>query len=208
LQLITNDSHQHETVLNGLDDITDLISLYSDVEREYLRKDESAVEKNFARKLEALYVHVLEFLVKAACYFDLNTAQRLVRNLPKLDDWDFLIRKIRESNEVCQRLANASAMEDQRIGTKTLVDIMERQRTSIQDLVDSLKRQSDENTNVINWVSTIAVQSDHSIVRQKLGAHYADSGQWLRPEYESWKENSEKPTFWLCGSGERSISVD
>jgi hypothetical protein len=101
-------------------------------------------------------------------------------------------------------LANASAVEDQRNRTKTLLHILGQQRSSIQDLANSLKRESDKNSTIISWVSAIEVQSDHSIVRQKLGSHYADSGQWLRPQYESWKANAAKPTFWICGSGERS----
>jgi hypothetical protein len=145
---------------------------------------------------------VLDFLAKAACYFDLNTVQRLIRNVPRLDDWASQLRRIKEIDEVCQRLAARSAFEDQREGAKTLANILEQQRTSIQELAQILKVQFDNNTKVVKWISKIEVESDHSLIRQKLGTNYAESGQWLRPRYQSWMDPSSKPTFWLCGSCE------
>lgn len=185
--------------------MTDIISLYTGVDN-YLWGDMSHVKTNFAKKLEDLYLHVLEFLIKAACYFELSTTKRLVRNIPKLDDWDSQLRRIRAIDEGCQRLAATCAFEDHRQGLSNLADILEQQRTYIQELAQSLKNQFNDNLAVTKWVSDIDVEGDHSLVRQKLGSQYADSGQWLQPRYQRWMELAEKPTFWLCGSGEYQLN--
>jgi hypothetical protein len=114
--------------LKGLDKVTDIIALYSEVEEAYLRVAESTTRNAFAEKVATLYFHVLEFLFKATCYFDLTTPQRLIRNMPKLDDWDSDLKQISDLDESCRRL------EDQRKGSKILVDVLERLQASRQKL--------------------------------------------------------------------------
>jgi hypothetical protein len=84
---MANDSQQHEAALKGLDEITDIIDLYVGVEKEYLKLDESPRVKKFAEKLENLYIEILDYLASAACHFDRNTLERMVRNIPKIGGW-------------------------------------------------------------------------------------------------------------------------
>jgi hypothetical protein len=120
--------------LKGLDKVTDIIALYSEVEEAYPRVAESTTRNAFAEKVATLYFHVLEFLFKATCYFDLTTPQRVIRNVPKLDDWDSDLKQISDLDESCRRLAAALALEDQRKGSKNLVDVLERLQASRQKL--------------------------------------------------------------------------
>jgi hypothetical protein len=202
LQLITNDSQQHKAALEGLEKITDLIDLYAGVEDEYLGRDEfSPLQTKFAEKLEILYFEILEYLAKAACHFDRDTVQRMLRNIPKIDDWDGQVQKIMSSDEACRRFANKFDSQDQRMGTKTIKILLEEQGRKTTELLQEFGRRYDQNAEVISWVSPVEARNGHDQVREKLGSHYQNSGQWLRPKYEKWIASPDKPTFWLCGSG-------
>ena len=54
---------------------------------------------------------------------------------------------------------------------------------------------------IMSWVSTADVENDHNQVRATLGWRYKNSGQWFRPFYDEWVASSDKPVFWLVGSG-------
>jgi hypothetical protein len=118
--------------LKGIDKITDIITVYSEVEEKYLHISESTAGNTFTQKMADLYFHVLQFLFKATCYFDLSTSQRVIRNMPKLDDWESDLHNIIDLDETCRRLAAALAQEDQRKGTKTLADVLGRLQISEQ----------------------------------------------------------------------------
>jgi len=194
LQLITNDSQQHKAALEGLEKITDLIDLYAGVEGEYLGQDESTLQTKFAEKLEIFYLEILEYLARAACHFDRDTVQRMLRNIPKIDDWDGQVQKITSSDEACRKIAN-------RLDSKKMKILLEEQVRKTNELRQEFSRRFNRDQEVISWVSPVVVESDHDQVRQKLGSHYQNSGQWLRPKYDKWLASPDKPTFWLCGSG-------
>jgi hypothetical protein len=187
--------------LKGLDLITDLVDLYKAVENISLRQDESRFMKKFTEKLENLYFEILHFLAKAARYFDLDTAQRLARNIPKIDDWDNELNKIKSSDEACQKFVNEFHWQEQRTDMKVITNLMQQQACATKKLLKEFSLQSDQSREIILWVSNVDVESDHSRVRRTLGAHYQNSGQWLRSRYRSWIASTGKPTFWLCGSG-------
>jgi hypothetical protein len=110
--------------------VTDIITLYSEIEEEYLHVAESPTKNTFAEKVASLYFRVLEFLFKATCYFDLTATQRVMRNVPKLDDWNSDLNTIRDLDESCRRLAAALTFEDQKKGSKTLAGVLERLEVS------------------------------------------------------------------------------
>ena len=184
-----------------MEEITDFIDLYAVVEKEYLKRDESTLIKKFKQKLENLYFEILDFLASAACHFDHNTLTRMLRNIPKIDDWEGRLRRVRELDTGCRKFATTIDSEYQRIGMKTMKDLLVEQTDTTNELLRAFRLQFNENTKIISWVSNVNAESDHDRVRKKLGSQYQNSGQWLRSWYSRWTESADKPTFWLYGSG-------
>lgn len=70
-------------MIRGLDEITTLIARYTEVEVIYLQREDTMLEEKFETCLISMYAKVLEFQVRANCYFKRNTFGRLVL-------WSFL----------------------------------------------------------------------------------------------------------------------
>jgi hypothetical protein len=200
-QLITNASEERESSLKGLELVADLVDLYSEVENIYLRQNESRLTKKFSEKLENLYFEILDFLARAACSFNLSTIKRLANGILKKEDWGEKLKSIKEADEDCRAFANAYHQQEQRTGILTITDLIQHQEASTRELLRKFNLQFGENEKIISWVSNIDVESVHALFRARLGSQYQNSGQWLRPRYRAWMESSEKPTFWICGSG-------
>lgn len=201
IQVVTNASEEREASLKGIELVADLVALYSDVENIYLRQNDSVLTKKFSKKLEFLYFEILDFLARAACSFDLSTIKRLAANVLKREDWDGKLKSIKEADEDCRAFANAYHQQEQRTGILTITDLIRRQEDSTRELLQKFNLQFGENEKIISWVSKIDVESAHGQVREKLGSQYQNTGQWLRPRYRAWMKSSDKPTFWICGSG-------
>jgi hypothetical protein len=181
--------------------VADLVDLYSDVERIYLQEHESKLAKKFSEKLEHLYFEILDFLARAACAFSLSTIKRLANEVLKREDWAEKLESIKKADEDCRKFADRYHDQQQRKGVLAITDLLRNQQDSIQLLLRYAKLLLGENEKIISWVSEIDVESAHGQVREKLGSRYQNSGRWLRSHYQTWLESSEKPTFWICGSG-------
>jgi hypothetical protein len=72
----------------------------------------------------------------------------------------------------------------------------------LQDFFDEEKsrRVAENKENVISWVSSKNVEVDHCTVREKLGEHYHNSGQWFKTYYDDWTLSPEISTLWVTGS--------
>lgn len=100
--------------------------------------------KKFTERLENLYFEILHFLAKAARYFDLDTAQRLARNIPKIDDWDSELNKIKSSNEACRDFVREMHWQEQRTGMEVITNLMLQQACATQKLLEEFSLQSDQ----------------------------------------------------------------
>jgi hypothetical protein len=201
LQFITGDSQERASALEGLALITDLVDLYSEVEKIYPRARESRLTKQFSEKLENLYFQILDFLARAACSFDQKTIKRVTVNILKIEDWGGKLDAIKASNKKCREFANEYHWLEQRTGMEVINNLMQQQTRAMQKLLMESKRERDENEKIILWMSDIDFEAAHGLRRDKLGERYQNSGQWLRPRYSAWLASTDKPTLWLCGSG-------
>jgi ppGpp synthetase/RelA/SpoT-type nucleotidyltranferase len=73
---------------------------------------------------------------------------------------------------------------------------------SLQDFLDDEKsrRAAENKGNIISWVSSKNVEFDHYTVRDKLGKHYHNSGQWFKTHYDDWILSPDISTLWVTGS--------
>ncbi|KAF7941076.1 hypothetical protein EAE99_000713 [Botrytis elliptica] len=113
LSLVSNDFEQNEALLEGLEKLSDIIARYTEVESVYLN---TAVAGDLDIQLELrvikLYACILKFQATAACYLSYSTLKRLMRNLPKLDDWTKLLTEVTSEDENCYRWVS---LQDSRV---------------------------------------------------------------------------------------------
>ncbi|KAF7927550.1 uncharacterized protein EAE98_005932 [Botrytis deweyae] len=113
LSLVSNDFEQNEALLEGLEKLSDIIARYTEVESVYLN---TAVAGDLDIQLELrvikLYTCILKFQATAACYLSYSTLKRLMRNLPKLDDWSKLLTEVTSEDENCYRWVS---LQDSRV---------------------------------------------------------------------------------------------
>lgn len=197
-QIIASDSEGNSAVLRGIEYVSKLISVYAGIENDCLHRDKIQTKDNFTKNVRNLYFHILEFLIKAVCHFSLNTSDRLVRNVLVVDKWQCLLQRIERANDICGQSIAFSLAKDQ----MTILQLVQWQEERLQILTRVIENKAIEHEKIVNWISDIDVASDHAQARQKLGANYAMSGQWLRPRYQEWLGHSDQPAFWKCGARE------
>ncbi|KAF7868766.1 uncharacterized protein EAF02_009502 [Botrytis sinoallii] len=104
LSLVSNDFEQNEALLEGLEKLSDIIARYTEVESVYLNTAVAGdVDIQLELRVIKLYACILKFQATAACYLSYSTLKRLMRNLPKLDDWSKLLTEVTSEDENCYR---------------------------------------------------------------------------------------------------------
>jgi hypothetical protein len=173
-QLITNDTEQLSTVIEGIEYITQVTKRYQIIES-HIRNTQ-----NFHNALQEaimkLYRSILEFQASAACYFSRKTLSRFLRNIPKLDDWTGMLKVIREADQNCNSFMQLQGTIELRKSSDEVSENVDR----ILKLTNT-ENQSYEKTavKIMRHVSSLPVEDYHVAVRRNLGPAYWQSGQWL-----------------------------
>ena len=165
---------------------------------------EDPLLRDFQEAVVLLYTKTLSFQAKAALYFDHATIRRVAGNIAKLRDWPSLEKEIKSQDETCMRLYSHIVSAEQRRGIQNLESAMETMTTKFNELLKHADRRQSEKANILDWLSTNRGDSDHEVVRMKLGTRYWESGRWLlqHPDYASWRTRTDTHgTLWLRGSG-------
>ena len=155
-----------------------------------------------------LYTKILSFQAKAALYFDHTTIRRVAGNVAKLRDWPSLEKEIKSQDEYCTKLCSQINCAEQSRGMQNLESAMETMTTKFDELLKDVDRRLSEKAHILDWLSTNRGDSDHEVVRMKLGTRYWESGRWLLqdPDYTSWRTKTDTHcTLWLQGSGASGI---
>ncbi|KAL2138568.1 hypothetical protein VTI28DRAFT_6589 [Corynascus sepedonium] len=210
VELIGNDKVEHDALLRGVDDVTDFVYIYWEVERRVAISRLTSLLKRFREILTELYLSILRFLAKASTALHRNTTIRTASNAFKRYDWASEVDDIKKLHQRCRYFAllSISKADDEklrRLIIEALDQGFEDSKRAIEELKRGLSIEHEKTLKVVNWVSTVNVQFEHQAVRDNLGDHYADrSGTWLREFVDEWMR-SEQPVFLLTGSGENSI---
>lgn len=73
--------------LEGLKLVGDVVGLYSGMRSDAIVQGDTNFTKKLAKKLENLYFEILDFLTRAACYFNGSTMKRFATAISKREDW-------------------------------------------------------------------------------------------------------------------------
>ena len=206
-----NDSAQNAAALEGLALIAPVIARYSEVEMIYLRESDVTLKNDFEKCLIELYTSILIYQISTACHCKRSTFTRFLRALPKMDDWDAMLRNVRVKDAACKAFTQIFDSRERRLTDTKLQNILSQQDEKMETALKMLRngakdREWEENLKILRWISEYIPGRDHHsiLVDNKLGTDYAGSGQWLfdHPKYVEWaaSEDTESSSFWLCGS--------
>jgi Cdc6-like AAA superfamily ATPase len=170
----------------------------------------------------ALYATVLKYQATAACHFGRKTLPRMFANIITANDWTGMLKQVRTADNNCQAfIAIKSTQEvlkqiqeipqgfDRELYKKWQQDKIrsdEILRQWINNRIEASEAHQEEIEKIISWISDVKVGQDHAALREKLGASYWNSGQWLlnpsegeQNHFENWKL-SRHGQLWLQGS--------
>ncbi|KAE8150275.1 hypothetical protein BDV25DRAFT_154691 [Aspergillus avenaceus] len=136
LLLVVQAGEQHETLLQGLEEISSLIPLLREIERSYLHSDgghdEKFVEK-FKDTLISLYSKILEFQARALCYLQKRSISQLFADMFKQDGWDKLLADINRLKSSTRDFRDAQRDAEIRARLDQMRTIQAWQTTSARD---------------------------------------------------------------------------
>ena len=191
---------------------------YTEVEVIYQQEKNTTLEREFEIGLVDLYAEILKYQIAAACHCKSSTFCRLLRALPKLDDWKGMIQNIKMKDMACQDMTRVFDSRDQRLVNFKLQSLAEKNEEMMEAFLDTLRimaeEQKQENTRIPRWICSHVPGRDHQniLVKGKMGTDYANSGRWLlnNTRFLEWasSEGDYPWSFWICGavgSGKSSL---
>ncbi|KAL8798161.1 MAG: hypothetical protein Q9182_006912 [Xanthomendoza sp. 2 TL-2023] len=143
LPLIANDSKQRSSAMDGLEYITKLVRRYTEIERLYLRQQAFRLADDLRIAVCKIYRLILEFQARAACQFSRNTAHQAIRNIVTADGWDGILTSIKDHDTTCEILLRLIDVEDSRLRTEELEELMKKQNQRVLELME-VSRKHDE----------------------------------------------------------------
>ncbi|KAJ5721536.1 uncharacterized protein N7483_009470 [Penicillium malachiteum] len=230
LQLILSGAEQNAAALQGLAQISPIITRYAKVEEIYIeqRQRSQAIDlnKDFRTQVVNLYTTILVYQGTIISHSKRNRLVQYARAIPKVDDWNTLLQDIVNLDAECRKFTQIFDSEEQTDRYWELKDILEQQDQQMEQVSFDLSHIKDQNEALINdndrrehkeildWVSTNMPHNDHIRILEhgKLNSDYAQSGKWLfcRSEFESWRNTSDESqsVLWLpgpVGTGKSSL---
>jgi len=118
----------------GLEEIADLLELYSRRENLYLVTSSwtTALEIRFV----ALYKIMLEYEIRAYVHLSRRSFQRGLRNMIKADSWEQLSKEVHESDVRCTDLMDLVEVEKNQLWRETQLDHLQKQAAVNRKTID------------------------------------------------------------------------
>ncbi|KAJ5764963.1 hypothetical protein N7520_004522 [Penicillium odoratum] len=229
LQLVLSGAEQNAAALQGLAQISPIITRYAKVEEIYIeqRRKNQAIDlkKDFRTQVVNLYTNILVYQGTVISHNKRNRLVQYARAIPKVDDWNKLLQDIVNLDAECRKFTQIFDFEEQSAQHWELKKILEQQDQQMEQVlfqISHIKEQSEalindndrsENKTILEWVSTTLPHDDHTRILEhgKLNSDYAQSGKWLfcRSEFQSWNTNDDsRSVLWLpgpVGTGKSSL---
>lgn len=189
-------------MINEIEATGDILCLYLLVEERLAAEGFNELRIKFEETLVDLYVSVLRFLANAACHLSRNTVWRTLKDASKFSDWEGQVKELQEKRQRFERFSDALEREGMGEYKKRVEKMLDEAKQGVKEIADGIESMKKENEKLIEWVCPVDVQAEHYTIRDKMGRVYADSsGEWLHGRFDEWME-SDKPVYWLVGSGE------
>lgn len=217
-KLSTQDARQHLDVLEGIEQVSRIITYYYVVERIYLQEKNEITVKLKASIVE-FYATVLSFLVRVRDFFAMSTAARALQGV---FDWNHKFQSGIEAmhrqevdvvrytelvdgerqKALGKRLSQLTLGEQQRFDSlsnalqilKRPIDRMDAHLQTLQDGIDIEQR-----VEILQWVSKMPYMQHHYQTRKDI---LPRSGAWFLNDKQLylWYHSSSSSIMWLHGS--------
>lgn len=209
LQITTGDIQTFGMMVDGLETVTQMIALYSNLENIYLQQETlSPLLEQLRLALTKLYVSILRYLVKARQYFTKKTAVRVLKSVIVPPEsavqlyLDVIAKKATDLNR-CVLLVQGEAIHSSGHYMQSISTVLNEIRqpisasaaivTQIHDKISTQERQD-----VLDWLSRVPCSVHH----QSEGKDYLPgSGTWLLEHegFQSWVITTTPSLLWLHG---------
>ena len=181
-------------MLNGLETITALAGRYKIVEDTLQATIYDPPPKEFTEALLRLYGSILKYEFKAVVYLNRNTLGRLVKNIPKVDDWAGMQQTISENDTECRYFAESLQSLRNTRQLRELGAALREQQATLDTLITNIKSKEGSSRDFILEISDATVEQDHEDVRNRLGEKYWGSCQWLlkHSSFVEWRQRDTR----------------
>ena len=227
LPLLSNDSKQRSSAMDGLEYIAKLVRRCTEIERLYLRNDTSRLEEDLRKALTAMYRLVLEYQARAACQFSRNTAHQAIRNIVIADGWDCILTSIKDHETSCEDLLRIIDTEDSRSRADTLEALISEQNHRVTALLDTHRQQDEASSKTLSGEVRRGVEyqaieeasschkslrvSEYEFNKDKNPPRIPGTCEWFlqHSRYRKWLETTTSAWLWVTadpGCGKSVLS--
>lgn len=106
-KLVLSPSQENEAAIKGLDRITNIISVYKWLEKNYLQDPDAT--SDLEDPVMYLYTLILEYEATLLIYKGKNSSRRWANDVFKAGTWQGLLTRVQEQDNNCQNIAQAFA---------------------------------------------------------------------------------------------------
>ena len=227
LPLLTNDSKQRSSAMDGLEYIAKLVRRCTEIERLYLSNDTFRLEEDLRKSLTAMYRLVLEYQARAACQFSRNTAHQAIRNIVIADGWDCILTSIKDHETSCEILLRIIDAEDSRSRADTLEALISEQIHRVTELLETHRQQDEASSKMLSGEVRRGVEyqaieeasscheslrvSEYEFNKDKNPARIPGTCEWFlqHSRYRKWLETITSAWLWVTadpGCGKSVLS--
>ncbi len=227
LPLLTNDSKQRSSAMDGLEYMAKLVRRSTEIERLYLRNDTFSLEEDLRESLTAMYRLVLEYQARAACQFTRNTAHQAIRNIVIADGWDYILTSIKDHETSCEDLLRIIDTEDSRSRADTLEALISEQNRRVTALLETHRQQDEASSKTLSGEVRRGVEyqaieeasschkslrvSEYEFNKDKNPPRIPGTCEWFlrHSRYRKWLETTTSAWLWVTadpGCGKSVLS--
>lgn len=175
-----------QELLDNVEIIADILSLYSALEERY---NEASSSSPIFKRTRKLFSNILRFQAVAAHRLDSHIMKRGFLEAFAIDEWKTMMDDIKRGDTACQDALLLHSPE------KILSTIKESQ-TALEKAINELNKREEK---VVAWLSQKSATEDHNEIYRR-SEQFRDRGTWFTTKVEEWMSGqADQSVYWLHG---------
>ncbi|CAG8345569.1 unnamed protein product [Penicillium salamii] len=154
LQLVLSGAEQNAAALQGLAQISPIITRYAKVEEIYIeqRREHQAIDlnKDFRAQVVNLYTNILVYQGTIILHSKRNRLVQYARALPKIDNWNSLLQGIVNLDVECRKFTQIFDSEEQTARHWELKEILDQQDQQMEQVSLHMSHMREQNETLIH----------------------------------------------------------
>jgi N-terminal domain of NWD NACHT-NTPase len=165
---------------------------------------------SYRAAIKDVYNEILKFEAKAVCFYESNTAVRLLEDSVKWDNWDDLSAEIKKKNATLENLETTyqtllqqdhwNKVENAHTNTLNSLSLIAGENKRTADLIAQAQN-SDTRRNLLEWLKKDE-KGSQATIKPEATLPRSKTGHWLvqDPDFLKWRD-SPNSCLWLHGKG-------